>query len=67
MEREENTIYHSEKLHMAQKQPCYSSITADFICLGAQVMALPPQLGGCTNYKQSFKLLSFLLTYFNLF
>lgn len=28
MEREENTIYHSEKLHMAQKQPRYSSITA---------------------------------------
>lgn len=61
MEREENTIYHSEKLHMAQKQPRYSSITA------MEVMALPPQLGGCTNYKQSFKRLSFLLTYFNLF
>lgn len=58
MEREENTIYHSEQLHMAQKWPLHSSITAgDFICHGAHVMALRPQTG-CTDYKQNIKLLS---------
>lgn len=48
MERQENTIYHLEKLHKAQEGLLYGVITAgDVICQGACMKALPPQAGMC--------------------
>lgn len=47
MEREESTIYHSERLHTAQERPLYSSITAGgVIHHEASLMAIPPGTGG---------------------
>lgn len=48
MERQENTIYHLEKLHKAQEGPLYGAINAGVvICQGACMMALPAQVGMC--------------------
>lgn len=47
MEREESTIYHSERLHTAQERPLYSNITAGgVIHHEASLMAIPPGTGG---------------------